>query len=347
MEVLVLNLALIGIDHTTADIEIREQLSLTEHEIGILLARLKARDGISGAVILSTCNRTELYLSCERPLNDAECRDVFCRELGFLRPDSRNYMYQKKGDEAVCYLFELACGIHSMIFGDDQITAQVNAANVFAHELGASDSVLNALFRNAVTCAKKSRSSVTLKAVSPSVATGAVEMLDDYLEKNPGAKALVIGNGEIGRIAAASLAKKGCEVYMTLRTYKYRQNVIPEGCVAIPYEKRSGMFSEADIVISATKSPHQTVSYQAVADCRRRPAYIIDLALPRDIDPKVGELEDVLYFNIDDIGKNSRCGNVKEIKMIRDIIAIQTRKFNEWLMYRKRIKDRMPEECSI
>lgn len=340
-----MRLALIGVDYKTAGIKVREAISLTESKIKPILMQLKELQPASGIAILSTCNRTELYLSCDQYLSREELTGIFCDAVGFDHGTAAEYIYYKTDEKVITYLFELAGGMHSMIFGDDQIASQVGEAIEMANEAGASDAILNTLFRHAVTCAKKIKTSTSLKTVAPSVATQAAGIVKDYIQNKKDCRVLVIGNGEIGRAAARVLLAAGCEVYMTLRTYKYKQNVIPQGCRVIGYEKREELFPEIDILISATKSPHHTVSYEALARCGKKPAYIMDLALPRDIDPKAGELEGVHYYDIDAIGKNARYDNTEEIRRIREIIAGQLEKFKEWLMYRRRKQEKRMEEC--
>ncbi len=340
-----MSLALIGVDYKTAGIMLRESISLTESKIRVILQQLKEIPFLNGVALLSTCNRTELYLSYDQNLSKEDLTDLFCKAVGLQPEAAGEHIYYKRDERVITYLFELAGGIHSMIFGDDQIATQVGEAIELANEVGASDAVLNTLFRHAVTCAKKIKTSVTLKTVAPSVATQAVDIVKDFIRTKKDCKVLVIGNGEIGRGVGKALVSAGCEVYMTLRTYKYKQNVIPQGCQITEYEKRCELFPKVDILISATKSPHHTVSYEALAECKQVPSYIMDLALPRDIDPKVGQMEGVHYYDIDAIGKNARYDNSKEISMIREIITGQLKKFKEWLMYRRINHKQLMEEC--
>ncbi len=362
-------LTMIGVDYKTAGIELREKLSLTVAERKLLLTQLRNLPGINGAALISTCNRTELYLSCDevnewpescrekfseqrfhdqkhidKNIREEELQELFGEAFGCTITDLEEHIYIKNEEEVILYLFEVACGIHSMIFGDDQISSQVGEAIELANEAGASDSVLNTLFRHAVTCAKRVKTSVTLKSISPSVASMAADILQDYLCQNENRKALVIGNGEIGRIISKLLVAAGCEVYMTLRSYKYKQNVVPKGCRVIEYENRTKLFPEVNILISATKSPHHTVSYEAVLESGQKPDYIMDLALPRDIDPRVGEIEGVNYYDIDTIGKKALYDNNQEIAVMKEIITSQLEKFNEWMVYHKISQKRLFEE---
>lgn len=341
-----MKLALIGIDYKTAEIETREKFSLTDSKIKLLLVWVKSLPHIKGAAFISTCNRTELYLSIynDIDIDESELINIFSEALGLSQKDIRNHIYIKTQEKVIVYLFELASGIHSMIFGDDQIASQVGDAIKLANEVQASDSILNTLFRHAVTCSKKVKTSTCLKAVAPSVATEAVELVKDYIRLRK-CKALVIGNGEIGRIMCKKLVAIGCEVYMTLRTYKYKPNIVPEGCKTTEYENRTELYSKVDILISATRSPHYTVSYEVIKECCRKPKYILDLALPRDIDPKVRTIKDVIYYDIDAVGKGARCDSTQEIGIIREIVAGQLKKYKQWLFYHKINQGQVRKEC--
>ncbi len=337
-------LALVGVDYKTAGIELREKIALTESKIKQLLIRMKDINTMKGVTLLSTCNRTELYLSYDRDISSLELKNFFCEALECFEDELKKHIYIKYENEVIVYLFELASGIHSMIFGDDQIASQIGEAIELANEVHASDAILNTLFRHAVTCAKKVRTSVTLKAVSPSVATQAAEILDEFIGEKKNRKALVIGNGEIGRSITKLLIAAGCEVTMTLRSYKYKQNLIPKGCHVIEYENRNELYPEVDILISATKSPHHTVSYEMIHKCSTKPKFILDLALPRDIDPKIGQFKELQYYDIDAIGKNARHDNTQEIILIHEIIEGQLKRFQEWLHYKMKNEIQMVEE---
>lgn len=325
-----MKLALIGVDYKTADIELREKISFTHSAIIKALNIVKQRSIISGAVIISTCNRTELYISSNEPIQKNDIISIFCDAVGLDEISLKQSVYIKTNEIALNYLFELSCGLHSMILGEDQIISQVNEAITIASQNNSSDSFLNTLFRHAVTCAKKVKSKIVLKHLSPSVASKGIELLDKYITNNPKATALVIGNGEVGRLSSELLLKRGCEVYMTLRTYKNKPNIVPIGCKTIAYDNRVDFLSSADIVVSATKSPHHTLTFEMLNNIKQKPKYIVDLGVPRDIDPKIREYSEINCFNVDDIG-NSFCEqNMNELLEIKNMISYQYQKFNDW-----------------
>ncbi|MCX7615456.1 MAG: glutamyl-tRNA reductase [Clostridiales bacterium] len=325
-----MNIYMIGVNYRTAGIELREKVSFTPVKIKKLLEYIKTYCDISGAVMISTCNRTELYLSSESEINDTEITRIFCEASNVEGEDFSPHLYIKANHDAAMYLFELTCGIHSMIFGDDQIVSQVKDSIQIANEVGSSDATLNTLFRYAITSAKKVKTNVVLRTLSPSVAKQAADIVSEFIKHNPKCRALVIGNGEVGRNVCSELVSLGCEVYMTLRTYKHSKTIVPYGCKTIDYAERQKLIETVDIIISATTSPHHTITFEMIEKSEKRPKYIIDLALPRDIDPEVQSLQDIIYYDVDTIGKTALMDNSNEIATMKTIIDEQIKKFHEW-----------------
>ncbi|WP_010249601.1 glutamyl-tRNA reductase [Acetivibrio cellulolyticus] len=331
-----MNIIMAGIDYHCASVEIREKVGFVPGEIRKLLTRMKEKSSVSGVAMVSTCNRTEVYFSYDQCEN-IDPVGIFCDAAELNEDEIKKYFYIKNGEAAVVYLFELACGIHSMIFGEDQIITQVKGAICIANEVMASDAILNTLFRCAVTCAKKVKTSLVLSTVSPSVASQTVQFLSDYLSNNRKSRALVIGNGIVGRKVCEELLMKKCEVFLTLRQYHKIQNIIiPSGCKTINYDERCRLLSQIDILISATSSPHQTITYDMIRSCSPRPRYIIDLAVPRDIDPEVKNIEGIIYCNIDTLGEIALKDNTKEIAAMRVLIEDHMEKFKKWIFHREK-----------
>lgn len=330
-----MNLALVGIDYKLASIELRERVSLSQSRITELLTELTK--SLDGAVILSTCNRTEIYLASKEYLTDKRLVKIL-ENAGKMESNSLDSChYIKRGDELITYLFSLACGMHSMILGEDQIITQVGDAMQLSAQQGAGCAVLNTVFRHSVTCAKKAKSLVNIKHMSPSIVSMAVKYAQPYIE---GKNVLVIGNGEIGRLAAAEFVKMGFNVTITLRSYKYKQVEIPKGCGTVPYEERENAIAQADIIVSATKSPHFTVTRDMVEKGQGGKKLVLDLALPRDIEPAVRELKDVRLFDVDDIRAEESCYDKESTRQIERIICEQIGKYRDWLNYYNQIKER-------
>lgn len=339
LDVRFFNILMAGVDYRSAGIEIREKLSFTPAAIRKLLKRLQCDRRVSGTVILSTCNRTEIYFSCTPCEAVMDPVELFCEAAGLKAGDFESLFHVRKGEAAAVYLFELSCGIHSMIYGEDQILSQVKEALRIAQEEKASDAWLNTLFRCAVTCAKQVKTQLVLSAVSPSVATRAVEILDSYLQENRPSKALVIGNGTVGRKVCEELQQRDCEVFTTIRSHKNIETVVPFGCKTIAYDQRQQLIPQVDILVSATSSPHRTVNCSMLTGGSVRTKYVIDLAVPRDIDPEVQNIEGIHYYNIDMLGGAARQDNRREIAVLRTLIDNHMDKLRHWMDYRERIPD--------
>ena len=296
-----------GLDYQKAPIALREQLSFTKTQAGALTGRLAQGEGILGCVLLSTCNRTELYLSCP-PEGRAAPDRLLCRAVGLDPGPFAGAFVTRRGEEAVRHLMEVAGGLQSQIWGEDQILSQVKEAIAIAREQGAADPVLETLFRTAVSAGKEIKTKVRLTGVAVSAAARAVEVLRRDLGDLQGRRALVIGNGEMGRLSAALLREAGCAVTVTLRTYRHGETVVPAGCAVTPYGERYASMEGMDILLSATTSPHYTVSARQMSMLKARPSWVVDLAMPRDVDPAAGDLPGVTLYNVDTLGAEQRRG---------------------------------------
>jgi len=330
-----LNIIMVGVDYHSASLELREKVGFNKNQLREILAAIKQEGYVSGVLLISTCNRTEVYISFSH-WEEADPVEIFCNAAN-LDDEMKKCFYVKKGEDLAVYLFELACGIHSMIFGEDQIVTQVKEAMHFAIEEGTSDAALNTLFRCAITCAKKVKTQFVLSAVSPSVAGQSVQRVSEYIEKKVDCKALVIGNGAVGRKVCEELIAKGCEVHITARTHNNKSIVVPAGCKVISYHDRESLIPYVDILISATSSPHQTVTFDMIDSCANKPKYIIDLAVPRDIDPEIMKINGVLYYNIDSLGETARKDNSKEITAMKSLIDEHIVNFYQWCTRRERL----------
>ncbi len=290
-----------GLDWNRAPIALREHLSFTKSRVLELDRALRAAPGVEGAVLLSTCNRTELYLSCVDGAEPDPGR-LLCAAAGADYAVFAPALVLRAGREAAQHLMEVAGGLRSQIWGEDQIVSQVKEAAALAREAGTADSVLETLFRNAAAAGKAIKSQVRLHGVASSAPQRAVEVLERDMDGLVGRRALVVGNGEMGRLCAALLREKGCTVTVTLRTYRHGETVVPAGCAVVPYEARYRAIAEADLLISATTSPHYTVSAAELTELEQIPRWMADLAIPRDIQPEVGALPGVTLYNVDDLG---------------------------------------------
>lgn len=321
-----------GIDYSGAEIRVRERFSMTKAAADEAMRRLKTEYAIDGCVLLSTCNRTELWISG----GSCDPAELLCGLNGLVPEEYRRYLTARSGDEAVDYLFALACGLKSQVFGEDQIVTQVNAAVSQAREADAAGAVLETLFRFAVTAAKKVKSTVRLTGADASVATSTVEFLRQRFGELGGLRCLVIGNGEIGRLTVAELLKAGCEVRMTVRRYHHGESVIPEGCGRISYDERREQLPWARVVVSATSSPHYTLRGEEVKELEH-PTLFCDLAVPRDIDPELAGLPGAEVYNTDQICAGLAVGadaDTEKLRAVQAILDEYTEEFKSWHGFR-------------
>ena len=332
-----MNLYMTGIDFNTADIEYRERFALTQTTQTAAMEEIRDRPDVSGCVIISTCNRMELWINYNAPVQTLPF-DILSQVLRLNADDAAAHFTHRAGDEAVRHLFELACGLKSMIFGEEQILTQVRQSVAFARECGASDAVLHALFRYAVTSAKKVKTNVRLTAVDRSVAGITIRMLKERLGSLKDLPCLVIGSGEIGRLAVKGLLSEGCDVTMTLRQFKSGDAVIPAGSNVIRYEDRYKMYPKAKVIISATRSPHYTLCYDTVRQLGGGEKILFDLAVPRDIDPGIARLENVALYDIDHLGGSLVDSEDAGVLEARAIIDGEISAFHQW----RRARSLMP-----
>lgn len=327
-----MNIIMSGLDYQLAPIALREQLSFTKHGVGELVGRIRAKEpGVAGCVLISTCNRTELYLSCP----SAEMPDpgaVLCRAAGQEYAPFAGAFLTRRGMDAARHLTEVAAGLQSQIWGEDQIVSQVKAAITIARENNAADPVLETLFRTAVSAAKAVKTKVHLNQIPTSAASRAVEVLQRESGDLSGKKAIVIGNGEMGRLAASLLREAGCQVTVTLRSYHHGETVVPAGCGVVPYEERFVALDGADILLSATTSPHYTVSREDLEKMKAPPRWAIDLAIPRDIQPEAGEVPGVTLYNVDTLGAELHPVAPPEVEAI---LEHHLQRFRQWGDYRE------------
>lgn len=300
-----LNIRMTGLDWRKAPIGLREALSFTRSRVVELDRLLRAAEGVEGCVLLSTCNRTELYLSCASGA-EPEPGALLCAAAGLPYAPFAGAFVTRTGEEAARHLMEVAGGLRSQIWGEDQILTQVKGAGGGRREAGTADGVLEILFRNAAAAGKEIKTKVPLTGVPRSAAQSAVERLARDAGGLEGKRALVIGNGEMGRLSAALLHRLGCAVTVTLRTYRHGETVVPAGCAVAPYEERYAAMKGVDLLLSATTSPHYTISARELAAVEDHPRLLADLAIPRDIEPAVGELPGVTLYNVDSLGVDTR-----------------------------------------
>lgn len=325
-----MGIQMIGIDHSVAEIDIRTIFSFTKKCTAEALEQLKQVKGVEGCVLLSTCNRMELWVSTNEDFSD-DLYELLCRIREVDPGRYRQYFKRREEQDAVHHLFRLAGGLESRILGEDQIVTQVKDALAFARENFATDHVLETLFRQAVTAAKKVKTGIALSPSDQSVVHIAIQTLKEQGYIFEGKKCMVIGNGVMGKLAANQIRRQGADVTVTVRQYRSGIVEIPEKCHRIDYGRRMELFGECDYVVSATVSPNYTLTRELVEEHLQKPVVLIDLAVPRDIDPQVRELEQVTLFDIDCFRNDARSEEQKEaIRQAEACFAEQMDEFYTW-----------------
>ncbi len=292
-----MNIYMTGIDFDRAAICDREVFSFTKIGAKRAVEEALQISGADGCVLLSTCNRTELWLSGQVLLSPYH---TLCRLKGADPSRVEPLFKNRSGEQAVRHLFALACGMKSQVFGEDQIISQVKNAAALSREAGCMDTVLEKLFQTAVTASKRIKSEVFLTSSHPCVATKTIELLKKQLGDLDRVPCLVIGSGEMGKLTARLLLEEGCSVTITQRRLHSEPAKMPKGCQVIPYDQRLSALSRVQAVISATLSPHYTLKKEEAAPfLPKHRCIFVDLAVPRDIDPAIGELEFAECFDMD------------------------------------------------
>ncbi len=334
MELYILNIAVSIIDYKLASLEQREIFALSKSRLCSLYESVKLNENIDGCVVLSTCNRTEIYVNMTEE-NDEKPYEILCDFVGVNSSDYSDKFHTFENEDAIFHLFKVASGLKSQIWGEDQIITQVKSSLIIAREYNAADPILEVLFRNAISGAKKVKSDIDFKTDNNSTAKCALNII---LENKDVKKVLVIGNGEIGRLTAKLLVDFGIDTTMTLRKYKYSETVIPSHVVAVDYDLRYEKLKEVDAVVSATSSPHFTIEYEKLDVKERLPKVFIDLAVPRDIDPKIENVNNISYYNIDNLdSEHITYHKLIQQKQANDILRKYVDNFYKWYEYKTQL----------
>ena len=294
-----MGISMIGIDYNRACVDIRAQFSFTKKHTVSALEHLKQEPGIAGCIILSTCNRMEIWASTKEDWKGS-LYGFLCREKGRDPQQFQEYFVQREEEEAVEHLFYLTSGLKSQILAEDQIITQVKDALTLSREAYCTDNVLEVLFRTAVTAAKKVKTEVSFSRANSSVIHQAIRRLEKTGFSLQGKTCMVIGNGEMGKVTALALKEAGADVTVTVRQYRSGMVTIPQGCQRINYGDRMELLPNCDLAVSATASPNFTLTKELLEQAEiAGHLVLIDLAVPRDIEPAAGSLPNVTLYDID------------------------------------------------
>ena len=326
-----MSISMIGIDYNKASVDIRAHFSYTIKNAVETMERLKKEQGVLGCILLSTCNRMEIWISTKESWKGS-LYEFLCREKNVEPSKLRKYFTERKDEEAVEHLFYLTSGLKSQILAEDQIITQVKDALTLSRESYCTDNVLEVLFRTAVTAAKKVKTEVSFSRGNSSVIHQAIEKLEGQGFSFMGKTCMVIGNGEMGKVTALALKEAGADVTVTVRQYRSGMVSIPNGCKRINYGDRMELLPKCDLVVSATASPNYTVTKQLMEEAAiTKKIVMIDLAVPRDIEPMVGILSNVTLYDIDSFKINHISPEMEaSMEKAGKILALQQEEFYNW-----------------
>src|SRR6516225_1709058 len=299
-----MQLAIVGVSHKTAPVEVRERLAFNSDVLRSALAALMDRQNVREAIILSTCNRVEVM--AESP-DERLIREFLC-EFHQIPPDSvSKHIYSFKNADAIRHVFRVAASLDSMMVGEPQILGQVKEAYRIATDAGAVGMHLSALMNRAFAVAKKVRNETGISQAAVSVSFAAVELARKIFGDLTGKTVMIIGASKMGELAAKHLKRNGVSsVLVTNRTFERAVELakVFEGA-AVPFEHFTDHMVGADIVISSTGAPHfiigKTLAEQVIHRRKNKPMFFIDIAVPRDIDPTVNEIDNAFVYDIDDL----------------------------------------------
>lgn len=342
-----MSFAVIGVNHKNCPIEVRERVAFTGSKVLEGLCKLKMQ-GVKEVVILSTCNRSEVYIEDEDIEGASQkvialYEEYFGESKGIPRLKTpmdkeilRPYLFMKRDEEAITHLLKVAVGLDSVVLGEDQILGQVKKAHSYALEQRTSGKVTNKIFREAISLARKVKNEVKISEHPLSISHIAIKFLKEKQGTLKGKKALIIGLGQMSELAIKYLQEEGLEaIYVTNRTHgkSIEFTHIYEGIIAVSYEKRYEIVPQVDIIISATASPHTILCYEEMPPLRKR-LDIMDIAMPRDIDERISDLPFAYVYHIDHLKKisdeNSAIRNVLAAKA-ETYIEITRHKLRKWL----------------
>jgi glutamyl-tRNA reductase len=341
-----MKLLLIGLSHRTAPVDIRERLTFTPSMLRSSLTHFDSThpqahlESVSEGVILSTCNRLEIYTVVHDPAAAKKAIIKFLRRACEIAPEQfTKHLYCHLDEAAVSHLFCVASGLDSMVLGEPQILGQITDAFEAAQSQRAAGTVLSALFRAAIHTGKRARTETAISVNPSSVSSVAANMANELLGGLSRRHVLLIGAGEMAAIAAKALLKRGVSnIVVANRTYRNAAQLAKElNGRAITFQQLSGAMSEADIIITSTGAPHTIVDRELLEPVMTtrpdRPLFLIDIAVPRDVDPDVTEIPNVHLRDIDSLQDQAE-DNVRErtaeIPRVEAIVDEEAVQFMDW-----------------
>lgn len=331
-----MSVIVIGVNHRTSPVNLLEKLMIPESSMPKALHSLSVRDDIREAVILSTCNRTEVYAIVERFHGAySDIRDFLCESSGVPADEVTPHLYSQHDDDAIVHLFEVAAGLDSAVLGETEVLGQVRDAWEMAMAEGSSRSSMNLLFRHAVEVGKRARTETGISRSTASVSHAAVEMAHEILGSLESKKIVVVGAGEMGEGVASALAREGGASITIVNRTEARGTALAEkfDVEVSSFDRLVTELGRADVVVTCTGSGTHVIEASTVREARAAnsaPLLFVDIALPRDVDPTVVEIPGVTLLDLDDLSRWAQRGmdqRAAEVEQVRSIIGEEVERF--------------------
>jgi glutamyl-tRNA reductase len=342
-----MEILIVGLSHKTAPLDIRETISFSDKNMDEGVRALVSSPSVSEGLIISTCNRVEVYSAVsKKKVQDA--RDEIVQFLADFHKVQREkldpHIYTMTGEECVSHIFRVASSLDSMVVGEPQILGQVKDAFGCAANARATGNILNRLLHKAFSVAKRVRSETRIATSAVSISFAAVELAKKIFGELEGKTVMLVGAGEMAELAARHLLNNGIEhIIVANRTYENAVKLAEDfKGAAVPFDELAQQMELADIVISSTGAPNviidKTMVKEVIKRRRNKPMFFIDIAVPRDIDPKVNEVQNVYAYDIDDlqgvVEANIKARS-KEAAKAEEIVGGEIKQFTDWMRSRE------------
>jgi glutamyl-tRNA reductase len=329
----------VGASHKTAPVSLREKIAFTAGHLPRALQALAAVETVSEAAILSTCNRTEIYCCCSKA-SAAPLAEFLCENRGVTHAELEGHTYHHLDEAAVAHLLLVAAGADSMAVGESQIVAQVREALEFARRARTAGPVVSNLFRTALHTGKHARSETGIARGAFSIGRCAAELACSVFDDLGGKEILILGAGEMAALTARHLVHRGAgSIVVTNRTHENAEQLARTlGGRAVPIGELHARAAKADILITSTAAPHTVLAQGDIKEIMEArdhaPLLIVDIAVPRDVDPRVRRMRNVHLFDIDDLQEVVRVDSHarrEQVQQVRAIASEHAEQFMEWL----------------
>ncbi|MDR0888317.1 MAG: glutamyl-tRNA reductase [Coriobacteriales bacterium] len=332
-----------GVNHKTAHVKLRERLAFAEGTVPDALRHLMSYDDVNEAVILSTCNRVEIYADVKTGPEGMKQLTEFLKEWHGLDDElqraMREHLICMQGKQAVTHLFEVVCSLDSMVLGEAQILGQVRQAFMDAQQAHTTGTVLTRLFKQALELGKQVRAQTEIGAKSLSVSTAAVSLVERVFDDIKNLSVVLLGTGQMGKLAATYLMEKGVShLSIASRTFAHAQELADAiGGEAVDISELEEHIAASDVLLSCTSAKEYVIKRDVISRVRRarrgRPLLLMDIALPRDIDPACGDIGDVFLYDLDDLGgmmDDNAKGREAETTKVKEYVSQAVEKFLAW-----------------